>query len=81
MEDIQYSNRTLTLGEMADIGECAKGDYGAMIRLIVSRTNLPRERVLELDLVDAQEVIENITKKMLEALTLVNLAVQLDRKV
>lgn len=76
--EIIYSDKPLTLGQMADAQLSAKGDYAALVRYIVSRTNLTEEQVRNLDMEEASRVIVKVGEMLVQALALMNLGSMLD---
>lgn len=76
--DITYSTKPLTIGNLADAALSAKGDYGALLRLIQERTNLTEEQARDLYANDAGEILRKIVEGIVRSTVLDEIGKQFD---
>lgn len=77
MKTITYSTKPVTLGEARLMAQVQDGNWDALLRLIVSRTDLTEAEAEGLDVADLQSVTDAIARAVNQATVLSNLGMQL----
>jgi len=77
--EIEFTTRAWTLGEILDVQRATNGDVEAWVRVLVARSNLTEEEVLNLTPADLAELTPKLAEATDRAVRLMGLSKQMGK--